>query len=266
MGQIKNIDCVYLINLEQRNEKLAKSLNELAAFSIQPQRMNAIYGWGLPRSEIERVAFKFGQGMDSGCNKICKPIRFPTEIKIKIPTEPGEICYYPTTNLGAFGCALSHLEVLRHAYQTGAQRIWVLEDDFTVAKDPHLLGDLIEELTALDPEWDLLYTDDRDSFTAPFIPGTIWRPDGPSTEIQPCPRTSLGHQFVRIGGRRQMRSVIVQRSGMEKILAFERQGIFLPYPLEILFIPHMKLYNSSLDIVCGNKVSTESSDVLYNHF
>ena len=66
------------------------------------------------------------------------------------------------------GCALSHLSVIRNAYDAGYQTIWVLEDDIAVEQDPHRLSALIDKLDSLVGKegWDILYTDtDRtDSF------------------------------------------------------------------------------------------------------
>ncbi len=266
MRAIQNIDCVYLINLDQRLEKLKKSLEDLGTFSIEPLRVPAIYGWTLPRPEIERFALKFGLNMDPGHNTTCKPVAYLTEKRIQLPKTQGEPIFYPMATLGSFGCSLSHLETLSHAFQSGYQVVWILEDDFTIFQDPHVLGDLVERLSKLDPDWDILYSDDLDFFDTAFHSGVVWRPNCPSIDGQTFIRKPLGEQFMQISGRSQMRSAIYKRSGMQKILEFLSHGIFLPYPLELLFVPNLKVYNICANIVCGGPISIESSDVLFQYF
>lgn len=260
------IDCVYLINLEKRPEKLEKSLRDLSRFSIRPQLVQGVYGWALSREEIASTALKFGPNMNPGHNTTCRPVRYLTEKRIQLPTTYGEPCYYPMTTPGAFGCALSHLTALNHAYDSGFPIIWVLEDDFNIIKDPHALGELIQTLAELDPEWDVLFTDDCDWFEIPFLSGSVWRPDSPSIDGKPFLRKEMGGQFVQISGRSQMRSTILTRSGIQKILEFAGRGLFLPYPLEILFVPNLKIYNTLTEIVTGAPVSLETSDVLFQYF
>ena len=48
-----------------------------------------------------------------------------------IPAEPA----WPLPILGAIGCLHSHLDVLRHAWETGFEHVMVLEDDFCFTSD-----------------------------------------------------------------------------------------------------------------------------------
>jgi hypothetical protein len=67
------------------------------------------------------------------------------------PTEPGG---FPT--IGARGCFMSHLGVLRHARQAGHERILVLEDDANFAISGPADIDLLARRLS-DCDWDLVY-------------------------------------------------------------------------------------------------------------
>ena len=270
---IRNIDGIYLINLEQRPEKREKSLGELARFSIQPKLVSAVYGWTLTRDTIEQAACKMQPGMEYIMNKTVRaltaPITYPDIKRIETFKEwnIGAPCFHTRTTLGAFGCALSHLFVLQHAWHAHHRVIWVLEDDFTILKDPHVLGELVEILTGEEKDWDLFYTDDKHFLTQPFSPDIVWRPDRPAVHLQPILRRAVGTDFFQISGRNQARSMILSRFGIEKILSFARQnGLFLPYDLELAFIPNLNMYNVRQEVVRGSDISTNDSDVLYQHF
>ena len=64
ISAVKNIDLVYLINLDQRPEKLEQTMRQLSAYGIYPNRLPAIYGWTLPNEVFEDVGLKLSQGMN----------------------------------------------------------------------------------------------------------------------------------------------------------------------------------------------------------
>ena len=47
-------------------------------------------------------------------------------------------------NHGALGCTLSHIECLKRGIQSGADHIWVFEDDFVLTIEPELLHQIIQ--------------------------------------------------------------------------------------------------------------------------
>ena len=55
---------------------------------------------------------------------------------------------------GNFGCATSHLEVIRHAYDQGSQQLLVFEDDARPFGSSIVLQPVMEEVP---PDWDVVY-------------------------------------------------------------------------------------------------------------
>jgi GR25 family glycosyltransferase involved in LPS biosynthesis len=262
VSSINGLDCVFLINLDQRPEKLERSLKQLTPFEIFPNRFSAIYGWTLAEQVIEDIGMKLEPGMDwRGSISLHKP----WARRITAPSV-GSACFYPRLSRGAIGCTLSHLSILQSALNANHQTIWILEDDFTVNADPHCLSEYIEKLDAItDKSWDILYTDDTAHFD-PFTPGTVYRPDMPDIDFEPLyEHKALEDDFYHIGGRCQTHSMVIRRSGMQKILDFEKdRGIYLPYDIEISFIPGIKLFNLSQNVVCGGSI--ENSDTIRKNF
>ena len=60
---MRNIDFIYMINLDQRPEKYAMSLQYLSQYDIHPYRFSAINGWELSLEGILDVGLKFTPGM-----------------------------------------------------------------------------------------------------------------------------------------------------------------------------------------------------------
>jgi GR25 family glycosyltransferase involved in LPS biosynthesis len=160
---------------------------------------------------------------------------------------------------GGIGCYLSHLSVLQDALDSGYDTIWVLEDDFLIENDPRCLSGLIEELdyiTENDGGWDILYTDcvvNGDS--------TIIRPDFPKPIVLPQCK-NLERNFMKLGRRFYTHSLIIRRSGMEKILNFVKtHGIFLPYDFEIFLPPNIQIYQTTFSITARDHNLKMDSDI-----
>ncbi len=266
-SKINNIDAVYLINLDQRPDKLRSMRDKLAPFGVIPQRLPAIYGWGLSQDVLQDIGLQFQPGMNGGRDMVYKPCLRPLEPR-EVPLDAshyGRACFHPRTTPGAIGCMLSHLSLLQDALDQQAQTIWILEDDVTVQENPHLLSARIEDLDHLTGgEWDILYTDDRTWFE-PFTPGTVWRPDLSLNYEALYEHSPAGDRFFRIGGRCQAHSLIMRRSGMEKILAFlKERGMFMAYDVEIAFVPNIKMYSLREEIVWGGLLTnTSDTDLRY---
>ena len=62
---IENVDCIYLINLDERPEKWAHCENELNPHNIYPYRFSAVNGWKLSNATLKDVGLKFKSGMKS---------------------------------------------------------------------------------------------------------------------------------------------------------------------------------------------------------
>jgi GR25 family glycosyltransferase involved in LPS biosynthesis len=260
-SNVELIDGIFLINLDQRPEKLERTLSQFQAYKIHPNRLPAIYGWTLPNEVFEDVGLKLRPKMEWS-----KSILMHNKKALRV-TKPslGSAIFYPRMSLGAVGTALSHLSVLQNAADAGFETIWVLEDDVKVQKDPYVLSDYIRKLDKISPDWDVLYTDDVTYFE-PFTPGTVYRPDMPDIDFEPMfIRKEINNDFFQIGGRCQAHSMIIRKKAIRKILEFEQsRGIYLPYDVEIAFVPQMKFYNLRHNIVVGGTL--ENSDTIHKYF
>ncbi|MBA2727714.1 MAG: hypothetical protein H0U49_06030, partial [Parachlamydiaceae bacterium] len=68
---MRNIDFIYLINLDQRPEKLAHSIEQLAPYGIVPYRFSPVNGWELPFEVINDVGIKYDPWMKQGLMGTC---------------------------------------------------------------------------------------------------------------------------------------------------------------------------------------------------
>jgi GR25 family glycosyltransferase involved in LPS biosynthesis len=273
---VKNIDFVYLINLDTRPEKLKRSLEQLAPFGIVPERFPAIYGWDIPTAVMNDIGLRLSPQMWIKEHVLIFPKEYRGLCSIVAPSEEwrnGGAVFSSWMTPGAIGCSMSHLSVVNDAYECGYETVWALEDDLFVDQNPHRLSALIEELDSLvgKGKWDILYTDHDYLQKLDNIRGLQdqfpmkWRPDMPSFDLRPLLEyTPIGDHFFKIGSRNRTHSMIIRRSGMEKILHFYREHqIFLPIDHELAFIPGLQLYILKENIVSSNEMC---SDIKFKHF
>lgn len=263
-AKIEPIDCIYLINLDQRKDRLATSLSQLAVFGIVPCRFPAIYGWKIPPETLNEIGLQFLPDMQGDEWASYYPSHEKgSKFEFLTPDCYGRTFFSLWITTGAIGCSLSHLSVLQDAWDSGFETIWVLEDDFVLKGNPHLLSIHISKLDQLAPDWDLLYTD-MDTENAPFydapndfetdLKGHLlyyWRPDMKLKDDLPLrKRTIISPDFLKIGGRMRTTSIIIRRSGMKKILQqLKSHGIFAPYDHELSLIPNIQLYNLRYSLI-----------------
>ncbi len=255
--KMRNIDFIYLINLDQRPEKLAKSLDQLHPFGIFPYRFSAVNGWELPLAAIEEVGVKFEEGMKGGIWGTSY-VELNGELfpEHEIMHAVGKTYFVHCMGRGTIGIALSHLSVLQHAYDSGFETIWVMEDDIHVLSDPRAIPTLIDRLDALVGKegWDFLFTDvDFIDSSGKYVPCTR---DAPRPNFVPnrperfAKREDVSADFTKIGARFGAHSMIIRRSGMKKMLDFiKRYSIFLPYDMDFILPPGMQLYCLRYDII-----------------
>ena len=175
---------------------------------------------------------------------------------------------------GAIGCSLSHLSLLQDAYDSGYQTIWIMEDDIVVKKDPQEISSLIKKLDLLIGKdgWDILYTDtdaaDRSQYNVQQdfeqdLTADLWffsRPDMDlSNRSSFAKRTILSDDFIKIGSRMRTHSMIIRRSGIKKILDFEKQRhIFIPYDHELAIVPDIRLFSLRYDLVTNGPAPSDT--------
>lgn len=259
---IKNIDFIYMINLDERPQKYALCKQYLDEYGITPYRFSAVNGWKLSLETIQDVGVKYQPGMTPLLATTYPDLQ---EDGKKIQSHEymkhyGKTYFVHCLALGAIGCSLSHISVLQDAYDSGYETIWVMEDDIEVLGNPHMISDLISELDALVgyENWDMLFTDrDYRCGINQYIPayGAAKRPD---MDCSPTARYTdaytqtiqVNDRFRKIAARFGTASMIIRRSGIIKLLDFwKTRNIFLPCDLENYLPPGIQRYGLTFDLV-----------------
>lgn len=250
-----NIDFIYMINLDHRKQKYEHTIKELASYGITPYRFSAVNGWNLSFQAIDDLGIIYQPGMPEGpIASVFRHVGDKEYAGFEIMKEVGVTYFAHSLSRGAIGCILSHLSILQDAYDSGYQTIWIIEDDIKVVSDPHELPFLISTLNNLKPDWDVFFTDNEiKGADGVAVPCTMIRPR-PLVNIQSLEyytqRTPLTPDIVKIGMRFGSHSMIVNRSGMKKLLDFFKQyKIYFPYDIDNFFVPGINLYSCSRDIV-----------------
>lgn len=197
---IKSIDCIYVINLEERYERWERTQALCKSNGLFVNRVNAINGWKLDNRTIRRL------------------------------TTP----QHQITN-GAIGCLLSHLSILQHALAKEFEIIWVMEDDINFLESPHQIRPLLKELSEIDPDWDLFYTDIR----------IHW-----NYLIKPIKqRDYITDNLLRVGRRYGTHSILISKKGMKKIFNyFSSKRFSTPIDIDIHSIPSIRKYSPAWHI------------------
>ncbi len=257
---MRNIDFIYMINLDTRPEKYALARRHLEIYGITPFRFSAVNGWELSKSALDDVGLKFRPDMTA-----LLATTYPHEVDEMIPSHemmaPGDKTYFKHCLApGAIGCSLSHISVLQDAYDSGYETIWVLEDDIEVLDNPHQVSDLIAELDRVvgPAGWDVLFTDvDYRSGVGSYLTahGIAKRPDFDCrAEARYADKytkvTPVNEHFRKIAARFGTTSMVIRRSGMAKLLAFfKAHHIFLPHDLDNHLPEGIQRYGLTFDLV-----------------
>ncbi|MBS0625112.1 MAG: glycosyltransferase family 25 protein [Verrucomicrobia bacterium] len=253
---VRNVDLIYLINLDRRPDRWKRCLEQFLPHKIRPHRVAGIIGWDLTQEVFDDIAMRPKPPMqyDKGVHFKFVPGGYPSEPFTEAAY--GRPCLHKDAPAGGMGGCLTHYSNIYDGYVSGYNVIWTLEDDVTVKSDPHMISEYISRLNALAPDWDVLYTDDDDHFTAANVfthfGGSRWmRPGRPIPESM-IERKPVGADFFKIGGRTQTHSYLVSRAGMRKILDYIfREKLFVPFDTEIPCVPGINLYNLRYDVVHG---------------
>jgi GR25 family glycosyltransferase involved in LPS biosynthesis len=253
---MKNIDFIYTINLDQRPEKFAHCLNELAPYGICPYRFSAVNGWELSLEVINMLGIQYQDGMVKNLwgTAYLPDGNFESHHEVMDVKERTYFCH--CMSRGAIGIVLSHLSVLQDAYDSGYETIWVMEDDIKVIQNPYVLSQLIDKLNSLTGErgWDILFTDqDTKNREGEYVPcfSHATRPNyAPENPEKFASRVNFNNIFRKIGARYGAYSMIVSRSGMQKILKFfKTYRIFLPYDMDFYLPDAMAIYTVISDVI-----------------
>ena len=255
---IKGVDYIYMINLDERPEKFAQACSELEPYGIFPFRFSAVNGWKLPTLALQQIGVKFTGdfGQEKFIGSVFTEIDGKEYFGNEIMRPNGETFFMMGMTHGAIGIVLSHLSILQDAWDSGYQTIWVMEDDVEALEDPRQIPKLIQELDTLVPDWDILFTD-TDMYKDKKGNHVPCRAIGARPNFKMEPLSSYLEKFYpvsknisRTGMRYGAYSMIIRRSGMEKILRFYKTyGIFQPYDLDLWLDPTLKMFIVNRDIV-----------------
>lgn len=254
--KMRNIDFIYMINLDQRPEKFEQSCKELYSYGIEPYRFSAVNGWELSFEAINAVGVKFTKQMRHdlwGTSYLPEDHFMPRH---EVMSHYGQTYFGHCQSRGAIGIVLSHLSVLQDAYDAGYETIWVMEDDIQVIQNPQVLPDLVDKLDSLvgHDGWDILFTDqDTKNQQGGYVSCYAYCPRPNFSPVNPkgcLLRRRIHKDFQQIGARYGAYSMIVRRSGMEKLLSFLKQyKIFIPYDMEYTLPPGIRLFTVLHDVV-----------------
>jgi len=253
--KIKNIDYIYLINLDERDEKYQLSVDQLNKYGIKAYRFSAVDGWKLSIEAINEVGTKYKRGMVGGYMATSYHPNQNFQPSHEIIKNFGQTYYCHCTARGTIGCALSHLSVLKDAYDSGYNTIWVMEDDIEIKQNPLILSKLIEELDKrTDKNWDILYTDrdirDKNGIYIPCSSAATCLGFNPNCPNPYALKIDKGPNLRQVGARFSTTSMIIRRRGMEKILGFYKQhGMFLPIDMTLSLPKGIRLYTVRQDVV-----------------
>lgn len=255
---MKNVDFIYVINLDKRPEKYEMTAKQLQQYGINPYRFSAVNGWELSLDEINDIGIRYNPNtMKNNLMATTYDASFAPSIPHhEIMNVPSRTYFCHTMSRGAIGIILSHLSIIQDAYDSGYSTIWVMEDDIEIIKNPNKISKMISKLdrTVGAKKWDMLFTD-RDTkgqdgkyiMCLSYALRPNWDPIDP-TRFQK--RQEIRADFIKIGARYGAYSFILRRSGMKKLLNFfKTYGVFLPFDMEFYLPEGINIYTVQDDIV-----------------
>lgn len=191
----------------------------LIAHGLKPNRFSAINGWQLGQEAIDQMMGPYPKRLTAG----------------------------------RIGCILSHLSVIQGAYCQGLETVWIMEDDVSFDQDPHQIDHLLKELSKIDPEWDIFYTDvDSKDPSGNRVPsrGMDVRPD---QNVEPLVfynrEIPVTEELTLIGQRFGTYSYVISKRGMKKILDyFDSYFLWSPLDVDIHYVKGLKEYRPNEDI------------------
>lgn len=221
------IDCVYVINLDERPERWEQTNTLLSEKGIHPNRFSAVNGWNLTQEQKQEMAGPYKVRMQGG----------------------------------PYGCLLSHFSIYKDALDRGFSIIWVFEDDIEITGDVSEIPLLLSRLSEVDPDWDIFYTDmdvrNRNNSYIKFLRNEPGRPD---QKILPpeyyAARIPIGDDMMRIHGRYGNYSMILSQKGLKKITDYlSHIYVWTAIDCDIHFVPGIREYSSTKEIITNQRKS-----------
>lgn len=253
---IRNIDFIYMINLDARPEKFESSISQLHPHGIYPYRFSAVNGWELSLEALNDCGVVYESSMEKNLKGSYFPKDGDGTARDEYLSTPGKNYYCHGMVPGTIGICLSHLSILHDAYESGYDTIWIMEDDVEVIEDPNTISDYIEQLDEVvgRDNWDILFTDPdtkgKDGkyvVCSAFARRPNYYPDRPNRFKE---RVIINDIFRKVGARYGSYSMVVRRSGMKKLIDFfDTYSLFLPYDMEYIMPDDIALYTLNFDVV-----------------
>lgn len=229
---LDGVDAIYVINLIYRREKWQRTQKLFQEYGLCPTLVNAVDGTKLLKKDLKKL---FGH-------------------------------YSSDLRRGQVGCLLSHVSVYADAYKRNLDCVWVCEDDVDLIESPLQMQALIEQLTAIDPDWDILYTD-REQIIPSCYKGQEaggemlnlsfnFRPD--QTHLPKShylERQKINETFTRLGQRYGLYSYLISKRGLEKLVNyFLHVYLWAAVDADIHYVPNIREYT------LNKKVASHSID------
>ena len=238
-SNIEGIDCIYVINLDERPQKWARVKALFAERWLGVNRVSGINGNKLASDSKKALLGPYFPGINGGLGN------------------------------GHIGCFLSHLSIMKDAYERNFDVVWVMEDDVEFLDDVDEIPRLLSELSRLDPYWDIFYTDtDSKDAQGKHIQSLMLapRPDQPLRSLDfYLKRELISPDIMKIGQRFGMYSVLISKRGLKKLIEyFSHVYLWSPIDIDIHYIPGIRQYSSTSDVV-SHWSGTGFSDTLGSH-
>jgi len=259
---LKNIDFIYVINLDRRPERFEDFNKRINPYGIYPYRFSAVDGASMTIDTINDVGLKFQPWMKAGImgTYYYQDEEGQVQHAHEIIHDPNKTYFAHCVAKGPIAIMLSHLSVLQDAYDSGYETIWVMEDDMEIIRDPNVLPELIDKLDALVGKdgWDILFTDRDQKKQNGEYNSCYWHANRPNftpwSAAVFANRQIISDDFQKIGARWGSHSMILRRSGIEKLLDFVKvYRIFFPYDMDYILPSNIdediKLYTLLNDVV-----------------
>jgi GR25 family glycosyltransferase involved in LPS biosynthesis len=219
-SNIHPIECVYVINLDRREDKWKRVSKNFNKYNVCATRVSAIDGWSLTYEQRQELSGNY-------------PVKLQE---------------------GHTGCLLSHVSVLKDAYEKGLDLIWIVEDDIEILDNIRKILEILSRLDEIDPDWDVFYTDvDSKNKKGETIQSlsSQFRPDRKYHSLAYyLKRKEVDKDIIKLGQRFGNYSYIVSKKGIKKILDyFTHTYLWAAFDIEIHYIPGIREYSSNYDIV-----------------
>jgi GR25 family glycosyltransferase involved in LPS biosynthesis len=272
-SNIKNIDHIFIVNLEKCPKKKNYIKNFFDKYKIDINFFKAINGWALSMDTLKNIGTKFEKNMDNFENLIDN--RHDNGLATRYDEgshtgqfneyyermyERDENCWYIHGMApGQIGCILSHLNIYKNALALKMKTIMICEDDCQINENPHSISNYLNELNTLtNNDWDMLYLDKEQIYNGEEIiqSGRVVHPhlDNSKYALEHLNFTineKISENIRRVGARFGTYGYVISESGMKKILEWHLiHGIWSP--ADILCVSNLKKYTLLKNIIIHN--------------